>query len=132
MQKTKKQLIQKWMKIVNNDLDLDVNMETFNNLVDNDLLQIEELDGDIGVFSYIIVKSFLNVTMLSDYILYLKPEHRNIRNFKKILDLAEKLAQDNNCDELVLGNSIGYDERVSKLYKRCGFQERGFVKCVTQ
>jgi len=112
--------VDKWIDIFEADLKIKCDREVVYNLYKTG--QSLELI-DTGFALCYCFTDILGHKICSEIMLYLKPECRNIENFKQLVEFVEATAVKNGCDFVQMGSFTGYqDEKVLKMYQRLGYK----------
>ena len=112
-------VVDKWIDIFEKDLGIKCNRSIVYNLYKEGYAL--ELD-DKGFALCIAHDDLLYNKVCSEIMIYLKPEHRNYRNFKKLINFIEEIAKENECTHVQCGAFTGYsDDKVIKMYRRMGY-----------
>ena len=120
----REKLIKYWVDCMNNDLDMNLDI----NRIVNSNMKIVSFK-DIGVFGYETYIDFMGNKVFSEQVVYLKPEHRNYKNFKILLKLLENKAKEEKCNLIYIGSVNGYnDNGVLRLYRKCGYKDSCLIK----
>lgn len=120
--------ILKWAKLAQEELNcfdnLDNTVEYVNKLDEVGLLHFEELSDERGVVAYIFCPDMRGNTICSELFMYIKPEYRgDIKLFKRIVEIMEQAAKENNCKFVTIGSNIGYrDDKLLSLLSRFGYK----------
>lgn len=120
--------ILKWCKAAQEELNcfdsLDNTVNYVIELAKAGLLHVEELSDDRGVVAYMFCPDFRGNTICSELFMYIRPEYRgDIKLFKKIIDIMEQAAKENNCKYVTIGSNIGYrDDKLLSLLSRFGYK----------
>lgn len=116
--------LRKWLEIVCVDLNCEIDIESAMR-TQGYVFEIPD-KGFCGCSVYI---DLLGNKICVEQIVYLKEEHRNIKNFKRLLDFIEGVAKKENCKSILVGSSIGYEtEKVKRLYKVFGYSNHNLKK----
>ena len=120
--------ILKWAKLAQEELNcfdnLDNTVEYVKKLDEADLLHIEELSDERGVVAYMFCPDMRGNMICSELFMYIKPEYRgDIKLFKRIVEIMEQAAKENNCKFVTIGSNIGYrDDKLLSLLSRFGYK----------
>lgn len=120
--------ILKWAKLAQEELNcfdnLDDTVEYVKKLGEADLLHIEELSDERGVVAYMFCPDMRGNMICSELFMYIKPEYRgDIKLFKRIVEIMEQAAKENNCKFVTIGSNIGYrDDKLLSLLSRFGYK----------
>lgn len=120
--------ILKWAKLAQEELNcfdnLDNTVEYVKKLGEADLLHIEELSDERGVVAYMFCPDMRGNMICSELFMYIKPEYRgDIKLFKRIVEIMEQAAKENNCKFVTIGSNIGYrDDKLLSLLSRFGYK----------
>ena len=120
--------ILKWAKLAQEELNcfdnLDNTVEYVKKLDEAGLLHAEELSDERGVVAYIFCPDMRGNTICSELFMYIKPEYRgDIKLFKRIVEIMEQAAKENNCKFVTIGSNIGYrDDKLLSLLSRFGYK----------
>lgn len=120
--------ILKWAKLAQEELNcfdnLDNTVEYVKKLGEADLLRIEELSDERGVVAYMFCPDMRGNMICSELFMYIKPEYRgDIKLFKRIVEIMEQAAKENNCKFVTIGSNIGYrDDKLLSLLSRFGYK----------
>ena len=111
--------VNEWIDIFEADLDIKCNRELVYTFYESGHALELENKGFALCNCY---EDLLGHKVCSEIMLYLKPEERNIRNFKELIGFVENTARENGCKFVQLGAFTGYqDERIIKMYQRFGY-----------
>ena len=120
--------ILKWAKLAQEELNcfdnLDNTVEYVKKLGEADLLHIEELSDERGVVAYMFCPDMRGNMICSELFMYIKPKYRgDIKLFKRIVEIMEQAAKENNCKFVTIGSNIGYrDDKLLSLLSRFGYK----------
>lgn len=120
--------ILKWAKLAQEELNcfdnLDNTVEYVKKLGEADLLHIEELSDERGVVAYMFCPDMRGNMICSELFMYIKPEYRgDIKLFKRVVEIMEQAAKENNCKFVTIGSNIGYrDDKLLSLLSRFGYK----------
>lgn len=102
----------------------------FNQLNNVGLLRWYILPEDKGVVVYLIGDNFRGNDCVSELFMYVRKEFRgDIRLFKKLVQVMEDAAKENNCVSVKIGSNIGYnDDSVLRILQRWGYKTDVVIK----
>jgi GNAT superfamily N-acetyltransferase len=84
---------------------------------------------DKGVFAYMIHEGFTRKKEMHEIFVYLKPEHRNLKNLNLLIAFIEQLAKEKGCDILKIGSNSGYrDASFLAFLERKGYKKDTMLK----
>lgn len=113
------QVVDKWIDIFEKDLNIKCNRDIVYKLYKegNSLELIDDGFALCHCFTDI-----LGHKICSEIMIYLKPDSRNMENFKELVDFVENTAKEQGCDFVQLGAFTGYqDKKIIKMYQRLGY-----------
>lgn len=83
--------------------------------------------GDYGVAGFTTHKDYWSEeNLMTDYIFYLKPQHRNIKNLKALTSKAQDVADKHNITLRIHYNGTRLNA-MQRLMVFCGFTVKGFI-----
>ena len=129
MRRTKKQIINYWLKVISDDY-MHFTPDAWDNAYKYaNFCQIKEY-SDQGVMMYSLIRDIDNQIKMEALLFYIKPEYRGSNLFLTMIKNLETIAIESEAKEIVIGHSVsGYkSDKFNKIFSHFGYQKAGFVK----
>lgn len=131
MRKTKKQVINYWLKIISDDYMHFTPTGWDNAYKYAQQCQIKEYE-DKGVMVWATILDVDNVLKTNVLLFYVRPQYRGTKIFLTMIQDIETITIESGAKEIIIGASVsGYkEEKFNKIFTHFGYKQAGFIKKV--
>jgi len=109
-----------WFELIKEEFEVDIN-EEFVHLV------LQEENFFNNEWGYLLGNVFIDIFNVKSFVImsiYIKKEHRCLKNFKKLLDFAEKRANEEGCKYISVGQGFAHkQEKFYNVLNRLGYNK---------